>query len=217
MASSDIVLTWDVNTKRGDKRRAQACGSQYCTASQTLLRQTTGDKTIEISCDEFPFASSEEGGNYYQTLPVNPTAPQLTCVPAWQNTLQGNCNSKSGSSTRGYRASLIQDILEILSNLYTNIAHYKPGGGDNFVQWNSDGWTSLGNVFNDAATPQRLAAYPNQVPQTVGVPDNVSALSPFRSYQPGFPSVSSADDPFFKSQATENFARIGTVPTNKSG
>lgn len=97
LASSDIVLTWDVNTKRGDQRRTQACGSQYCTAQQTLLRQTTGDKTIEISCDEFPFASTEEGGNYYQTLPVNPTSPQLTCVPAWQNTLQGNCNSKSQS------------------------------------------------------------------------------------------------------------------------
>lgn len=97
LASSDIVLTWDVNTKKGDQRRAQACGSQYCTAQQSLLRQTTGDKTIEISCDEFPFASTEEGGNYYQTLPVNPTSPQLTCVPAWQNTLQGNCNGKSQS------------------------------------------------------------------------------------------------------------------------
>ena len=66
---------------------------------------------------------------------------------------------------------------EILTNFYTNIAYYKPGGGDNFVQWNSDRWTSLGNVFNDAAMPQRLAAYPNQVPQTVGVPNTVCTSS----------------------------------------
>ena len=98
LANSDIVLTWDPVSTRVDTRRNQACGSSYCTPAQTQLQTTIGDRNIAISCDEFPFAGTEEGGNYYTTLPNNPTNAQKTCVPAWQNSLQGNCNSEFGSS-----------------------------------------------------------------------------------------------------------------------
>lgn len=92
LANSDQVLTWDPFKKRTNTRRAAACGSQYCLPAQNVLQAAIGGPKIDLSCDEYPFAGTEEGGNYLN--------PQLTCVPAWQNTLQGNCNSefKCGSS-----------------------------------------------------------------------------------------------------------------------
>lgn len=55
----------------------------------------TGDKTLKVSCDEFPFAATEEGGKFLTTLNANPGRVQRTCVPDWQQTLQGNCNRKT--------------------------------------------------------------------------------------------------------------------------
>ncbi len=92
LANSDTVLTWSPDGFSA--RRTAACGSQYCLGIQTGLRTFTQDRTLKVSCDEYPFASTEEGGNFLNTLNTNPTNPQLTCVPAWQNSLQGNCNSK---------------------------------------------------------------------------------------------------------------------------
>ena len=94
LANSDIILTWDNNAQRGDTRRSQVCGKAFCNAQQTQLRTLTGDKSIALSCDEFPFASSEEGGKFLSTRDRNPITAQKTCVPAWQNSLQGNCNSE---------------------------------------------------------------------------------------------------------------------------
>lgn len=82
LANSGITLTWDNDVPRANKRRDAACGKQYCTAQQTRLRNLIGDQTIGISCDEFPFASAEEGGNYVRTLQNQATNPSLTCVPA---------------------------------------------------------------------------------------------------------------------------------------
>jgi len=41
------------------------------------------------------FASVEEGGTYFGTLPQNPSAVGVTCAPVWQQDIQGGCNSKS--------------------------------------------------------------------------------------------------------------------------
>ena len=76
-------------------RREAACGNHYCGNTQDGLQKWTGDRGLKISCDEFPFAATEEGGNFLATLNQNPTNARLICVPVWQDTLQGNCNSKS--------------------------------------------------------------------------------------------------------------------------
>ncbi|KAK4982524.1 hypothetical protein LTR50_007699 [Elasticomyces elasticus] len=159
IANSEMVLTWDNVKKRVNARRRDACGNQYCTTLQNQLRKTLGDPNINLSCDEYPFAAAEEGGNYLRTLPINPTVPEKTCVPAWQNTLQGNCNKS-------------------LSNLQTNVVYFerqvRSDTAENWATWSTgsaDGtWLTPGNVFNGhALTPQRLAEYPNFVPQSYGV------------------------------------------------
>ncbi|KAL8706621.1 MAG: hypothetical protein Q9201_000368 [Fulgogasparrea decipioides] len=147
LANSDIVLTWDNNLTRSKIRRAQICGNSFCGPIQTNLRKLVGDNSIALSCDEFPFASSEEGGNFYTTLATHSTSPQKTCVPAWQNTLQGNCN-------------------KLLNRVQTNVAYGQPGGTTSFVQWDEGGWLSAGTLGNQQ---QRLAAYPNQIPLGAGI------------------------------------------------
>lgn len=91
-ANSGVTLTWDPNSGRTDDRRGETCDTAHsCNPPQTALRTLIGDNTIAISCDEFPFAGAEEGGNFYTN---QGNAASATCVPAWQNTLQGNCNSE---------------------------------------------------------------------------------------------------------------------------
>ena len=135
-----------------------------------------GDRSIALSCDEFPFASSEEGGNFLSTLNSNPTTAQRTCVPAWQNTLQGNCNSEFlVHSVLRHRLSLTFSP-EVLNKVQTNVLYGQPGGGENFVQWDNPSWLSTGPL---GSATQRFAVYPNQIPQGNGVPTNVS--SPLRA------------------------------------
>ncbi|KAL8697313.1 MAG: hypothetical protein Q9224_002379, partial [Gallowayella concinna] len=152
LANSDLTLTWDNDVSRANRRRDAACGRQYCTAQQSLLRNLIGDKTIGISCDEFPFASAEEGGNYVGT-------PSLTCVPAWQNTLQGNCNKL------------------LLNGIATNVGYFerqqRGDTADSWANWDSSGWLAAGNLGSGPAqVSQRGARYPDQVAQGSGIDNN---------------------------------------------
>ena len=196
LANSDIVLTWDSVGTRVNTRRARACGNQACTPEQTRLRNLIGDTNIKLSCDEFPFAAVEEGGDYYTTIPNNPSVAQKTCVPAWQNTLQGNCNSESQLlSVNPSICRADRSITEILSNLQTNVAYFerqiRGDTAENWVTWstsNSDNtWVTSGNVFNgQALTPQRLAQYPSHVPQSYGIRDTVSVSLTYPSAPAAF-------------------------------
>lgn len=129
-----------------------------------------GDRSIALSCDEFPFASSEEGGNYYTTLSNNPTTAQRTCVPAWQNTLQRNCNSEFPIHSAFRHLVGLTSSSELLNKVQTNVLYYKNGGGVDFVQWNDSGWLSPGALGSEK---QRFAIYPNQIPQGYGVDTEV--------------------------------------------
>lgn len=42
-----------------------------------------------VNCDEFPFASTEEGGDWYGINPTTPTGTVRTYVPRHQNDMQG--------------------------------------------------------------------------------------------------------------------------------
>ncbi|KAJ6024671.1 hypothetical protein N7540_005468 [Penicillium herquei] len=99
-AGEGVMLTWDSVQARQDNRRGEACprvsGLGFCSARNkniaTKLKLPL--KTQLVSCDEFPIASSEEGGSYFASLPQNPSSLEVQCVPVWQQNLQGNCNSK---------------------------------------------------------------------------------------------------------------------------
>ncbi|KAI4193916.1 MAG: hypothetical protein LQ350_008076 [Teloschistes chrysophthalmus] len=147
LANSAVTLTWDTNKKRSDTRRGQTCGDSYCGPEQTRLRGLTGDRSLEISCDEFPFASSEEGGDFYSTLTTNPRQASKVCVPRWQQQHQSNCN-------------------RMLSNIETNIGYLDrkagtPNAPDAWLAWNSENWVTDGASLAGAG-PQRQITYPNQ-------------------------------------------------------
>ena len=95
VANTEMVLTWDSDQPASKTRRNEACGTRYCKTVKADLQAMTGDKTLKVSCDEFPFAATEEGGKFLTTLNANPGRVQRTCVPDWQQTLQGNCNRKT--------------------------------------------------------------------------------------------------------------------------
>jgi hypothetical protein len=97
-------LHWDpLNNQR---RRDQSCDGPRSpctgpTGDNQRYKTTLGINGAIVSCDEFPFASSEEGGWGWDTplgeaalYPTNPLGTTRTCAPVWQQTLQGNCNSK---------------------------------------------------------------------------------------------------------------------------
>ena len=65
-------------------------GSLFCAVDNNLLtgRLGLGTDTVNfLSCDEFPFASSEEGGAYFGNLATSPTAISTLCVPIWQQSI----------------------------------------------------------------------------------------------------------------------------------
>ena len=79
----------------------------------------------------------------------------------------------------------METITELLSQLETNVAYFeRQVRGDNlvnFVDWKAASWTTDGGTFNGQQIPsQRVANYPNQIPQAGGIDDNVcvSALLP---------------------------------------
>lgn len=96
-ASSDgVTLTWDPN--RRNVRDAYTCnrwtGGSYCTEQNEQFNADTGllATRISISCDEFPFGGTEEGGDWGAKYAPRRRPPTANCVPQWQQTLQGVCN-----------------------------------------------------------------------------------------------------------------------------
>ncbi|KAK4116057.1 hypothetical protein N656DRAFT_841568 [Canariomyces notabilis] len=150
--SGPITLTWEPAGQNA--RRDFACtvpessfGTSYCAVDNYLLSANlgldAGDTINFLSCDEFPTASSEEGGSFFGTLATGPTA----VIDA------GSCNG------------LVADVR-------TNVAYFDdPTATPNWQAWGSAGKTSIQRAaggtnpgwFNGAW--QRLALYPFQIPK----------------------------------------------------
>lgn len=156
LSTSGLTLTWDPELKRTNKRRSASCGPQYCTPSNVNLENTVGVTKVKggfISCDEFPFAGTEEGGEYFGNVLREPTGARISCVPVWQQQLQGMCNS-------------------MLSTLATNVAYADdPNSAADWQSWTADnkGWTTV-----SASGFGRTTLYPDQIPLAGGIPGNVS-------------------------------------------
>ncbi|KAI0385398.1 chitinase A1 [Hypomontagnella monticulosa] len=105
------TLTYDNSNTQVNTRRRQTCtvpgtGRSRCSTFNRNLKASlwtnpASAPTVDLtSCDEFPFASSEEGGaNYDDSGPVNADddifGAEYICAPTWQQSLQGNCNGES--------------------------------------------------------------------------------------------------------------------------
>lgn len=106
--TDQFPLHWDPSYQ--SNRRTESCGGSRSpcggvNGENARFKATTGIDTALVTCDEFPFASSEEGGWGWQyalednaLAPTNPLGTTRTCVPVWQQNLQGNCNSKLSPS-----------------------------------------------------------------------------------------------------------------------
>jgi hypothetical protein len=97
LSSNGLTLTWDAYGQ--DPRRRAVCGrgGAFCLVQNHLYTVglgLPGSGPSISSCDEFPFASTEEGGNFFGSLNP-PTAASARCVPVYQQNIQGQCNSKS--------------------------------------------------------------------------------------------------------------------------
>jgi hypothetical protein len=157
IVTNQQTLTWDQHYDF--KRRPQSCASarspcfgpngddaRYKTALGGLF---PGVGTL-VSCDEFPFASSEEGGYGWvqdpaSLFPPNRIGTTRTCVPEWQQTLQGNCN-------------------KLLSSIVTNVEYFnnaqQPNDGsadgiDAWSSWSEKGWNTAGSFTQ--SKPRRAA------------------------------------------------------------
>jgi hypothetical protein len=107
LSSNGLALTWE--PLYNEARRKFVCGSgTFCATQNIITMGSIGLSTgiTAVSCDEFPIASSEEGGSFFGTLPNNPTTAAATCVPVWQQALQGNCHSMLSSLHAVFRTFL---------------------------------------------------------------------------------------------------------------
>ncbi|KAF1992251.1 glycoside hydrolase family 18 protein [Aulographum hederae CBS 113979] len=170
LPNTGYVLTFDPNvvpkldSKRIDARRNFACKrinkKGFCSQVNEGYQAFTGFERLS-SCDEFPYASSEEGGDFTSTDPLRPIRLSSTCVPAWQQTIQGNC-------------------IGLLRSLSTNVKHADEQNRKDktippeelWKRWDDPDWVQ-------GVGPgrwQRLAVYPNRIPIQPGLTSTVKNM-----------------------------------------
>ncbi|RAK98563.1 uncharacterized protein BO80DRAFT_466986 [Aspergillus ibericus CBS 121593] len=150
------TFTYDTSEGSDDIRRSETCqdssyydllsngnkGGSYCAAPNARYKTTLGTTLDITSCDEFPPASVEEGGNWYGDVPV---APAMYCTPRWQQNMQGNCN-------------------KLLRNLKTNVQYaIDPNEDALWVDWTDNNKWFVANDWNEIIT------YPYAIPQARGI------------------------------------------------
>lgn len=82
-------FTFTSDSKLVDDRRKIQCPDSTCLDPTKDLNKALNRRGLQLQCDEFPWASTEQGGDW---LPSNMRSQ--TCVPSWQNNWHGQCVSK---------------------------------------------------------------------------------------------------------------------------
>ncbi|KPM43205.1 hypothetical protein AK830_g3330 [Neonectria ditissima] len=168
------ALTWDSDQPQQGSRRNRACPGQKKTNKLTQLRychienrikqkqvfaHVDTDTTDLINCDEFPFASTEQGGDgFYGLHPDDILGTTRTCVPTWQNEMQGFCN-------------------DLLNGIQTNVNYYNdPDSSDP----SNPEWVGWGRSYESRVKEwlqpggfggrQRQHVYSTNQPPSVGIP-----------------------------------------------
>jgi chitinase len=141
MSQRPTTLTYSRNEERNGERRGQQCPSGFCAeASKTLERDTGRNQSLQ--CDEAPWASSEEGGNFYP----DKISRSQTCVPSYQNTgwAGSTCQSKLCKDpehrqwpTDSFRAEMVRDLQTNWGQLDPELP--KDQRVDNWVPWIENG------------------------------------------------------------------------------
>ncbi|KAH8891138.1 hypothetical protein GQ53DRAFT_687387, partial [Thozetella sp. PMI_491] len=146
-------------TTRKNTRRTQSCGNEFesCFTDNEVLYAAIGyrppSSTVQmLECDEYPWASSEEGGNW---KPANERS--RLCVPRVQNNHGGQC-------------------IEMLSGIQSNVGQMEPvdppAGKSRVDMWAAWGKSAQQNIWyteDDVGSVQnRMTDYDNAQPVPVG-------------------------------------------------
>lgn len=200
-------LTFDHDERAQNRRRNQACKVKRrsrCTDPNKALERKLwgpggegkGPNQGLVSCDEFPFASSEEGGNTYDDPEdadiVSLYGTNTECVPTWQQTLQGNCNGES----RPFAAPWVSNAdsrAGLLRSLETNIRYFNERKSREelnantdleqavWKKWDDPGWAQASawpDPNDNSKQMQRKTRYSELLPRPAGVPKPVSYDTP---------------------------------------
>ncbi|KAL1835649.1 hypothetical protein VTJ49DRAFT_6294 [Mycothermus thermophilus] len=150
MNNPPTTLTYAPDVTEVNRRRNVQCPKGFCDSRLTALKLATNIpfKTGALSCDEAPWASTEEGGGW---LPAVDRAQ--TCVPSFMNSAWGgNCQ-------------------QMVNMLETNWGRLDPtipekDKKDYWVPWpdakSNHAWDTAGFKVGDSE--QRLVAYPQDMP-----------------------------------------------------
>ncbi|GAP93031.2 putative chitin- type 1 [Rosellinia necatrix] len=166
MSPRPTVFTYSTDKGRNTDRRNEQCPTSYCEGAQAQLIAATGrdgrTKAVPIpklECDEAPWASTEEGGNY---LPANQRS--ATCVPGYQN------GGWAGSSCQ----KMVGDLSTNWGKLDPTLDIPEDDRVDNWLNWRTDtaAWTTEEAV---GANEQRPVKYENRQPEPDGMPDRPNA------------------------------------------
>ena len=84
------LFTFSNDEARKRARYDAQCPPKTCAQQTTDLQDHQGNKNLKLQCDEFPWKSSEQGGDYQAS-----DARTATCVASYQNNWHGQCLRKS--------------------------------------------------------------------------------------------------------------------------
>ncbi|KAJ0415249.1 hypothetical protein BJY00DRAFT_318010 [Aspergillus carlsbadensis] len=142
------LFTYSNDAVRTGARMHAQCPDKTCERDNAVLNFQVGrtrDK-LELQCDEFPWKSSEQGGEWMDQL--GPGRQTATCVPAYQINWHGQCMSKL----------TLFDLNEARDSQKREL-------------WAIATQTSQGQVGEEGAMyTQRTKEYPTKQPPPDGVP-----------------------------------------------
>lgn len=136
-------FTYSGDRELGERRRNAQCGGSFCADEEETLNtylDRTPSTRLRLQCDEFPWASSEQGGLF-----LDADSRSQTCVPAYQNNWHGQCVSKLTSYVAG-NLFVPGDILTregLMGYMQSNWAKIETDRaaddtrGEYWVPWNS--------------------------------------------------------------------------------
>ncbi|OAT05802.1 hypothetical protein BDBG_02131 [Blastomyces gilchristii SLH14081] len=121
--SEEMQLKYEPDEKARANNRGRKCPDNFCTPQNVdcdpsnprkpcnqyyqfidfSASQLSNNHPFQLTCDEFPFANSKEGGN--------PGRGTSICVPAWQQNTQGGYLSGIGKRTSGPDRSYVLKLV----------------------------------------------------------------------------------------------------------
>lgn len=96
MRNRPTTLTYSGAKHLVEERRKVQCKSGFCKGASEQFEKATGlGIKSPMSCDEAPWASTEEGGDF-----LDKADRTATCVPSYMNSgFGGNCQSELDENT----------------------------------------------------------------------------------------------------------------------